>query len=414
MPKTARKIPVVSVKSRHRADCKRRGKNRYTRCSCPKQLVWSKNGEEHRESAETCDYEVAEKRAREKMAAFERAAAGLPEPDERKSVSDAIMHFIEYKESRGYKHKSIAKLKLWFAGRFQGFCDERGLQYMPDVKRLHIEQWQNTWNGAKTTKQKILGRVVGFFDYALDHGWIPRNPARGIEPIAIGDGDLTPTIPLTEEQFTIVLDAIAKIGGQITPEQRQGFRSLNLLMRWSGLAIRDAATLERRRLLPDGDGWYKLFLRRAKTGVPVYASIPPDVAAGLLATPNSNSRYFFWDGAAANCTGKDLERVEERLVNHWGRLFRKLSEAAQLTNEFGEPLRFHSHMLRDTFAVWCFENDMSTEDVAALLGHASIQITQRHYAPWIKGRQQRLAARFQEAYKRQQQTVRISVAAAAD
>ena len=62
--------------------------------------------------------------------------------------------------------------------------------------------------------------------------------------------------------------------------------------------------------------------------------------------------------------------------------------------------------------MWCFENDMSTEDVAALLGHANIQITQRHYAPWIKSRQQRLAARFREAYKRQQQAVRVSAAAA--
>ena len=412
MPKTARKIPVVSVKSRHRADCKRRGKNTYTRCSCPKQLVWSKNGEEHRESAETCDYEVAEKRAREKMALFERAAAGLPEPEERITVTDAIKHFIEYKESRGYKHKSVDKLKLWFENRFQDFCDERSLRYMADVKRLHIEQWQNTWKGAKTTQQKILGRVVGFFDYAFDHGWITRNPARGIEPIAIGEGDLTPTIPLTEKQFTIVLSAIPKIDRRITSEERQRLRSLNLLMRWSGLAIRDAAALERSKLLADVDGWYKLFLRRAKTGVPVYASIPPDIAAELVTTPNSNLRYFFWDGAGANLTGKDLERVQDRLVNHWGRLFHKLSEAAQLSNEFGEPLRFHSHMLRDTFAVWCFENDMSTEDVAALLGHANIQITQRHYAPWIKSRQQRLAARFREAYNRQPQTMLVSAAAA--
>ena len=83
-------------------------------------------------------------------------------------------------------------------------------------------------------------------------------------------------------------------------------------MRWSGLAIRDAATLERSKLLADVDGWYKLFLRRAKTGVPVYASIPPDIAAELVATPNSNLRYFFWDGAATNLTGKELERVQDR------------------------------------------------------------------------------------------------------
>lgn len=61
------------------------------------------------------------------MAMFERAAAGLPEPEERITVTDAIKHFIEYKESRGYKHKSVDKLKLGFESRFRDFCDDREL-----------------------------------------------------------------------------------------------------------------------------------------------------------------------------------------------------------------------------------------------------------------------------------------------
>jgi len=66
-------------------------------------------------------------------------------------------------------------------------------------------------------------------------------------------------------------------------------------MRWSGLAIRDAVTLERRRLNEHGE----LFLYRAKTGSPVYFPLPPDVAESLRnisPDPSPNPRYFFWSG----------------------------------------------------------------------------------------------------------------------
>jgi integrase len=57
-------------------------------------------------------------------------------------------------------------------------------------------------------------------------------------------------------------------------------------------------------------------------------------------------------------------------------------------------------MLRNSFAIWCFNSDMSVEDVAALLGHTDTKVTQRHYSPWIVSRQARLAARVKEAYLR--------------
>jgi hypothetical protein len=66
-------------------------------------------------------------------------------------------------------------------------------------------------------------------------------------------------------------------------------------MRWSGLSIRDAVTLERDRLNKRDE----LFLYRAKTGVPVFVKLPPDVAKGLRNVPPGpapNSYYFFWSG----------------------------------------------------------------------------------------------------------------------
>jgi len=71
-------------------------------------------------------------------------------------------------------------------------------------------------------------------------------------------------------------------------------------MRWTGLRIRDAATLERHRLKLDPvTGLWNVMIYQRKTGDPVYCPIPPHVAELLNTIPasqkgNTNERYFFW------------------------------------------------------------------------------------------------------------------------
>jgi hypothetical protein len=75
--------------------------------------------------------------------------------------------------------------------------------------------------------------------------------------------------------------------------QIQGRRHLQAL-HVGGLRIRDAVTLEKTRL--EGN---KLFLYQAKTGVPVYVVLPPEVVEALQTLPpgpKPNPRYFFWSG----------------------------------------------------------------------------------------------------------------------
>ena len=52
---------------------------------------------------------------------------------------------------------------------------------------------------------------------------------------------------------------------------------------------------------------------------------------------------------------------------------------------------FHPHRLRDMFAVGLVTAGLSIEDVNSLLGHSSLQTTERHYAPWDRRRRDRLA-----------------------
>ena len=48
------------------------------------------------------------------------------------------------------------------------------------------------------------------------------------------------------------------------------------------------------------------------------------------------------------------------------------------------------HRVRDAFAVDLLQNWVPLEEVSKLLGHESIKTTEKSYAKWVKGRQDRL------------------------
>lgn len=52
----------------------------------------------------------------------------------------------------------------------------------------------------------------------------------------------------------------------------------------------------------------------------------------------------------------------------------------------------HTRRFRDTFAVALLKRGFSLENVSRLLGHTSIKITEKHYNPWVKSRQDTLDA----------------------
>ena len=68
------------------------------------------------------------------------------------------------------------------------------------------------------------------------------------------------------------------------------------LMRWSGLAIRDASTLQRSDLNFDkSKDLYRIIRKRTKTGEALYIPIPKDVAEELLEVVNGSPTYVFWN-----------------------------------------------------------------------------------------------------------------------
>jgi integrase/recombinase XerD len=91
------------------------------------------------------------------------------------------------------------------------------------------------------------------------------------------------------------------------------------------------------------------------------------------ATPKMTERYYFWTGVGKLCTA----------VRMWDMRLKRIFDQAKLA-------RGHAHRFRDTFAVELLLQGVPMERVAVLLGHQSIKITERHYAPWVRARQEQL------------------------
>ncbi len=59
----------------------------------------------------------------------------------------------------------------------------------------------------------------------------------------------------------------------------------------------------------------------------------------------------------------------------------------------------HAHRFRDTFAVELHLAGVPLDRVSVLLGHSSIRITERHYAPWTRSRQEQIEADLKAAWR---------------
>jgi integrase len=153
-------------------------------------------------------------------------------------------------------------------------------------------------------------------------------------------------------------------------------------MRYSGLRVSDAVTLTTDRL--DGK---KLLLYMQKTGVPVYTVLPESVVQALEETPRVTETRYFWSGNGKRQTA--VCDYQEKIKN----IFKAAGIKKGLSNAV-------SHRLRDTFAVELLLAGVPIERVSILLGHQSVRVTERHYNPWVRSRQEQLEADVASAWER--------------
>ena len=175
-------------------------------------------------------------------------------------------------------------------------------------------------------------------------------------------------MPFTQAEIIKTLaafDQYAKRAGQANAQRLKAFV---LLLRYSGMRIGDAVKCGVDRITGD-----KLFLYTQKTGTPVHCVLPLFVIRELEAAPKSSDGHFFWTG-------------KSKLHSAIGKWQRRLQTLFTLAEVEGA----HAHRFRDTFAVELLLKGVPLERVSVLLGHQSVRVTERHYSPWVRARQEQL------------------------
>jgi len=375
--------PVVTIFVRHAATCKYRGDEFEKRCRCPKHLRWSQGRKQHRVSAHTRSWASAEDKKRSIEDQLSGRTPEVKPEQEQRDTQACIDLFIQDKKNQGITEKVIGKYTRELA-RLRKFCEHNRIYAVQGITRELLTGYCATWPDlypSSTTRSKVRERVRSFLRYCFEAQWIARIPA--LPKIKI---DEPPTMPLNAAEYTRLLDAV--YGAVADPPQRAKVHALLQLMRWSGLAIRDALTLKRGELIrDDAKGIYRVVTARQKTGTHVSVPIPPAVAEELLTVLNGNPEYVFWSGKGE----------EESITKNWAKYYiAPLFRAAKIPNN-GHMM---SHRLRDTFAVDLLEKGVPLEEVSKLLGHESIKTTERHYAKWVKGRQDRLDSLVSATWKK--------------
>lgn len=396
---------MLSTYVRHYPPCTQADLN-YKRCRCPKWV----NGTVSRAitvfgkkigpgfvrfSAQTRSWEKAEKFVRTLEVAADYSLdlgsrmARREEP-ERTKLSEAIKAFREDENSRNLSKETTKQSKTLLEVQMAGWAAEHGIKYLDEFTSAQAAKFRASWKNTGSTSERKRVRLIGFFDWCAQHQLGEGNPARALKPSA---STSPPTDYFRPIEFDKIIDATYSYaewrGGHDFVHRAERVRGLLLTMRWAGLAIQDAVTLERDRLQKNDGGDDQIFLYRAKTGVPVYVVIPPDVADLLRSLPG-NDRYFFWSGSGEPQTA----------CKGWRRTLKKVFAAAGLKSGDGRVKRCHPHMFRDTFAVELLLKGATLDQVALLLGHSSVKITEKHYAPFCRERQAQLAATAKLAWQR--------------
>jgi integrase/recombinase XerD len=314
-------IPSITIFVRHSADCSRADDEFYRGCKCSKHLRWSHGGKQYRQAAKTRTWSVAEERRHEIEARFRAAdptqaiEAVKLESQISKTIERAVELFLSDKRSQGLDEHVLKKYDRELT-RFREFMAKRSKFFPQEIALDDLTEFRAGWKHvypSSTTRAKVQERLRAFLRYCYESKFIDRVPK--LSAIKV---DEVPTLPLSVSQYQKLLKVI--------PDKFTGAKAIRVhalvrLMRYSGLAIRDAVTLGRDEMKRNSHkGLYKVVTSRQKTGTHVSVPIPDDVAAEVKAAMelNESKQYIFWNTG----TGKP-----QTAVTNWQHDLRQVGDA---------------------------------------------------------------------------------------
>ena len=273
-------IPTITIFVRHRKDCPLGDDEFSKRCRCSKHLRWYANGKLHRMAAKTRTWSIAEERRREveaRYAAANDAAIrgrfrALLEKKSRPTIEQAIELFLSDKLTQGLDHTAHKK-HVRELGRFAEFMGKRHKFFPHEIGLADLTAFR-----AGCMHLQLLPHPLQS----------PRTVA-GLSAIRLQCEDdrlCPPTVSYQGHRATYIAahgeTVHAKLLDVISvefknPDRVKRMHALIRLMRYSGLAIQDAVTLERIEVVWDSKAkLHSVVTSRQKTGT--HVSVPPAAA----------------------------------------------------------------------------------------------------------------------------------------
>ena len=392
---------------KHSEDCRFNneiaGKNQ-SKCKCPKYLYIKAT--QKRISARTRSWATAEIEAQKIRDQYDPKLARIAELERKKEatkvlIEDAVEAFVADKEKNNVRAVTIRSYRTPLDS-FVIFARNHHANSLSEITPAHLADWKLTWKDKTiSSMKKKRSQMQTFFKFCVNtQKWISPadNPITGLT--AIKGQSRIAAVPFMADQYKTILDATYRFEDSLRTANRKEvagtgtrLRTLIEFMRWSGLSIQDAATLERARI--DEHGVLKV--RRGKldenSRIWVRLPLPPKLVEELRDLDSPNHAYFFWSGTSSKAS------VACDFSRDFLRLWKLVKWPRPLVDVDHNPVKPHSHMLRHTFAYHFLQSRQGDiRDLARLLGHTSIRTTEKYYLTFVPDESEELNEKVRRSW----------------
>jgi hypothetical protein len=154
-------------------------------------------------------------RAQQRVMEAEARGSWDPPPEEQKAeptaIAEAKQQFLRDAEAgRRLSESTLGKYKLMLR-ELEDFASKKGFRYLKQLDVEFLRQFRDSWKiGARTAVKKIE-RVRAFFRFAVESGWIEKNPAKLVRGAAtIKD---TQKLPFDPKEMQRIVAACRQVFG---------------------------------------------------------------------------------------------------------------------------------------------------------------------------------------------------------
>lgn len=375
--------PVVplTLYRRHSVDCKVHKlrlkayeKKYFKGCDCPIWLSGSTDKERYpRQALGVRDWEAAEAKLRSLNAeARDETVHGL-------KIDDCITRYLDARDD--VKPKTLAQYKL-LLGRLKDFAYGKNKFFIRELTVDLLEDFRTYGlpGLSGTSKGTSIAKLAHFLREAYRRGWITESL---VDKMRRHKAVYEQKQPYSDKEVTSILDTAGKINGGTTGYAKSAatFRLLIELMLETGLRVSDAVKFDPAQCRKSKFLWvYSFHPRKAKKN-----DTPKLLDVYLTSKLKKKIDECDWLSEKLPFAYRPVSGDEE--TDYLGQA---VYERLQAVGKACGVDDCRPHRLRDTFAVRLLVKGVPLEDVSKLLGHASIAVTEKYYAPWVASRKLRL------------------------